>query len=416
MNRYISSPIENKYLAMVFVFIFINTYLELPLGLGASSYIPSFFLLLSVALAWFSVRRHLEGLDYRYIFWIFVFCVFSAFLAPNYSDLDSRFFGVLQMLTSSLTFVVVFSFLRNLNEEYRGTIFLWVVRILVFLTFLEYVGLTTSISDSFRNAVYGAGGYVAYDGDVRDLMLGDFIRPKVFSSEPSLVAIGFFVSAIGSAWALRENRIIIELVVLTAVEYYLLNSPILFLVPVCIFPVFKARNIYVFISVLLCSGALFIISFGSGPDFSERFERFSPDVIFSTETALDAENEKSERLRIVYPYISAMDAISVNPISGFGISGKRSLAIYSSISPLYEIAMGNNAFASVFVFFGAFGAIVFFGLIFNYLKSYGSPTFGLLLCCFCFMQTMGALESARFWSYFAMIVASTLAYDSKKAQ
>lgn len=400
----------------LFVIVFINTYLELPLGLGGASYIPSFFLLLSVFFGWVYLKDDVEKIDYSYVFWMFVFSIFSAFLAPNYSDLDSRLFGALQMATSSITFVVVLNLLQNFSRERLEQVFIWILRTLFVLTILEYLGVISGLSDAFRNSVYQAGGYVAYDGDVRDLTLGDSVRPKVFSSEPSLLAIGIFISAICASWARKSTRIALESIVIICIEYLMLNSPILLLVPVCLVAAFEFRKVFVWLVIVALAGAMFLISFGNAIDLGERLERFSPDVIFSTDTAVDVDNEKSERLRLVYPYISAVDSLGVNIISGLGVSGKRSLAIYSSISPLYEIAMGNNAFASIFIFFGLVGGALFiYGVtIFVKLKTGSGFNLGFALVVFCFMQTMGALESARFWAYLAMLVVVTRPFVAGK--
>lgn len=393
----------NNYLFLVLSFLCLNVFTEVSLPITSSFYIPSFFLLLCIFPMYYLVKSTLLRADYDFVFLMFLFLLVSAVAAPNWEDINSRFNGVLQMTIALLMFVLTIKLLGLFTAVEKERFFIWFARCVVFFTFLEYIDVIKSLSDQFREMAYTGQGYLAYDSDERDLALGGAIRPKVFTAEPSLVAIGFFVSAVCAFYANKSMRVFVEIFILTVIEYYFLNSPIALAAIVCIFPFVIYQRRGGFIGTLVVVMTLLSFSF-YGSSFSDRLIRFSPSEIFSTATSFDTANEKSERLRLVYPYIAALDAISVNPISGLGISGKRSLAIYSSVSPIYEIAMGNNAFASIFIFFGVVGSAIFFWIILSYLKVRSGLDLYLLLTIFVFMQTMGALESARLWVYLGLIV------------
>lgn len=401
MNEEIKS--DRHYLFLLLTLLWVNVFTEVSLPVSKSFYIPSFFLILTGVSIWGLVKNNFLRRDYDFILICVLFFFISSVAAPNWDDVNSRLNGVLQMSMAVIMFCITTKFLDFFSSQEKEKFFIWVVRILFVLTFLEYIEVTKEISDFFREIAYTGQGYLAYDGDDRDLALGGAIRPKVFTAEPSLVAIGFLVAGVCAVYSNKRYAIALEVLALSVLEYLLLNSPIVLAIVVCLLPYLLIQR-----SGRIVGAIIMVLGFAMYPvyssEISERLSRFSPDEIYSTGTSFDAANEKSERLRIIYPYTAAYDSISVNPISGLGISGKRSLAIYSSVSPIYEVAMGNNAFASIFVFFGLIGGGVFILIFLKYLSAtcgIGAP---LLLTIFIFLQTMGALESSRLWVYIGFIV------------
>lgn len=415
MNERTSSlNIDSVSKRLVFTFfLFIGAYVEVPLGLSSGAYIPAFYLLLTVLFVAVNDRYLYKTIDYIFITTLLLFCVVSSIIAPNFDGIEFRFYAVVQMLASAVTFVVVLKSILCLPLAIRIDASVWMLRILVVLTLLEYLGVISAASDSFRSWAYSSGGYVAYSDDVRDLILGGEIRPKVFTSEPSLVAIATFVLANFSAWQSRDIKTPVEITFLLFFELLLLNSPIVILALVSILPtLFIGRSRYIYVLLIILLPLLFFIDSSIVLD---KIDRFSFQELFYERGGGTVETETSERLRLIYPYISIIDVFSVNPISGLGVGGKRSLELYGSVSPNFEVSFGNNSFATVFIFFGAFGSILFFHIVYSYLKSFGIKLLPAVFVYFIFSQTMGGFESPRYWAYLAILMVPFCAAHLKSS-
>lgn len=392
--------------------VFLNAYIELPLVFGGDAYIPSFFLILVIGILAAFDREIYKNIDFAFVVCLFVFNLLSAVLAPNFEDINSRFFSAVQLLSSSVAFVVVVRNMIYFPTGLRVIIALWGLRVVVLLTLLEYLGLISSISDEFRAWAYSSGPYVAYSDDARDLLLGGAVRPKVFTSEPSLVAMACFVLAVNSTWLTDQKKVLLEVVFLLLAEVFFLNSPIIVLSLLCVIPpfhnAFPKRILYFFIGIVLLATSL-VSDFG----VEGLADRFSIQELFYERGGGTMETETSERLRLVYPYISVIDAIQENPATGLGVGGKRSLSIYGSVSPNFEVSFGNNAFATVFIFYGVLGAIAFYFVLYLYLNKYIVglvPCFGIY---FLFSQATGGFESARYWVYLGFLTSVFVCRDKR---
>lgn len=235
-------------------------------------------------------------------------------------------------------------------------------------------------------------------------MLSGSVRPKVFVSEPSLVAVAYFVLAVASTWTVRKRIVSIEVMVLTVIEYYLLGSPILILAILGVLPTyrFSKRGLSRLLSFVLIGIVLSLTYYMISGDLSNRFS----DLSFLFDSGGDEmETQSSESLRLINPFVSLVDVLNINPISGLGIGGKESLALFSTFFTNYEVAFGNNSFATLFIF-GFIGALCFFYHGDTYADSLISHH-NFYSLYFLYMQTMGGFESARMWTYMAIIVAST---------
>jgi len=396
-----ASAAKNAFLVYgAIAILFIGAYTEIGFSIGGG-YIPSFFSILFCCFAYYIIKPPFLVRDVRWMTYWGLFLLLSSLLAPNFSDIGSRFIGVLQAFIAFLTFIVTIRILAFAGTDVLSKFSIWMLRIIFLLTVAEYLGITTELSEYFRQVVYINSNYSLYDADFRDLGMGSSIRPKVFTTEPSLVAIGFFVLVVGVSSSVKSFIILFEAVIYIFLQYYILNSPIVLLSLLAFLWIVSYRFGFVAYGfVIMLSVAVFVFY---GDVINERVQRFSFDNILGSHVAYDVENEKSERLRLVYPYMAVMDVFNVNPFTGLGISGKRSLELYSTVSPVYQIAFGNNAFATVFIYFGIGGAIVFFGIMYLFLKPFFVNWLVAGVVVFMFMQTMGGFETVRFWIYLGFV-------------
>lgn len=395
------------------VALFVAAYTEIGLTIGGV-FIPSFFSILIVFCVLFVVKNYVRPRDVLYFFCAVLFFFISAVLAPNYDDFGSRLTGVVQFSVAIFTFFVSFRFFLAFGKDKSVFVFFWLIRFLVVLTFLEYVGLLTDFSDSFRSLVYTGSNYTIYDADLRDISLGNSIRPKVFTSEPSLVAIGFFVLMVSLLSNVTSKVAIAELFLLAIFQYYILNSPIVLLgILVSVFVL--CNRAFGFVSVIAVAAVLFSALFLFSDFLGDRLSRLSLDYVANNHVSYDVENEKSERLRLYYPYRALVDVFEVNPYTGLGVSGKRSLEKYSTVTPIYQIAFGNNAFATIFIYFGIVGGLFFIYFLWRYVSLYVKTPILFFLVVFSYMQTLGGFETVRMWMYISFIVAF-LSFDNSSTR
>lgn len=382
--------------------LFFTVYTEVGIRL-AGVYVPSFFPLVACFAVYFTYFKQFKIRDLQFLFLIFVYLFISSIAAPNYQDINSRFLGVLQMGVAIAAFVAYLRILVNVPQNVAVKFYIYTLRAILFLTVLEFYGITTSLSDDFRNIAYLDSNYKLYIADERDFNMGDFLRPKVFTTEPSLVAVGFFIALASVLGMVKDTKTYVELFFYLVLEYLFLNSPIIIIGFIFLAFSVVRRNKF---NVVTVSIVLFAVLLTAGGALMERLERFSPDRLSQTTVGDDYVQEKSERLRMVYPYLSIIDVMNANPFTGFGVSGKRSLEEYSSFTKSYQIAFGNNAFASLFIYFGLVGFLTFSLLIVNYLRVFNIDWLGWIMAVILFMQTMGGLETVRLWMYLAILTAA----------
>ncbi|MFT4102056.1 MAG: hypothetical protein QM674_13655 [Burkholderiaceae bacterium] len=399
--------------AIWLVLLLVNAYLELPIALSGEAYVPAVGILATVA-AYLATSRHRpQWRDVDLCLLLVSFCLLSSFAAPNWADLGSRLWGTVQIAASAVCFISTVTLIRALDRRTVLWIFGGLTVALMLLTALEVIGVTRALSDAFREGAYEAGGYRAYTADERDLSLVGFIRPKVFSSEPSLVGIGFMIFALGFGFARADWKGLALVFVAAVIEFALLGSPIALIAPMSVGlavvlarasrlspqALRRAKATALVLAALLGVGALGAVALVDADRFRDLELNMGVD-------GAKLETATSEQLRLVLPYLAAVDAMRVNPLTGLGTSSKRSLSLYSSTSSDYKVAMGNNAFASCFVFWGLAGAALFFAIVYRYLRQIGAWGLPLAVAVGSLMQTMGALESPRLWVYFGAIAAT----------
>jgi len=291
-------------------------------------------------------------------------------------------------------------------ETVRKALFLWMIFIVGGVMLETEFAPLRAVSDAFRYAVFE--GRFIYDSEVRDLREYGFVRPKLFTQEPSHVAKAFVV--FGAGWyVLAQRRRLAVLLTCTFLFALFLGSPIVLLVlPLAWFldRIASGRSVH---GVVVASLPLLgVIAFATAQLFSTRLARI-----------LRGE-DSSFFIRYQGPYEVALQSIEQYPIFGVGIGAKEALweQIRDAYSPFYPWDLGSswlysnyltilgNAFANSFAFFGIVGAAIFYFLIARWLDRLGITALVSLPVIFLFFQLDGALEGLRMWASIAIVLGS----------
>ncbi|MCC6503778.1 MAG: O-antigen ligase family protein [Deltaproteobacteria bacterium] len=368
-------------------------------------FIPSFLTVFSIPFLFVICRKNIYKSDVSFLLKITGVLFLSAVLSPGKAYIGQKFIGILQTTVSITGGVLIFKLLEPLQKEKLKKMLFILVIALIIGSLLEVAGLIKGLSDAFRNAVY-TGEYKVYENELRDIALAGFSRPKLFTSEPSLLAIGFFV--VLNSWLmldLRRTNFLLA-VFATLCMLYITGSPVLiislFVSFIMIFMRIR-RTINRIYIILFCTASLaFVIMllYLTTDLLSFFLTRWQASVRHS-----GTYNITSENLRMVFPYLTLIDVMRTSPLFGTGISGKELLDVYSTLPISAEQAFGNNNFAAFFIYLGTIGAVTFIYVFKKYLVRKGVKNLLLLLIIIAGLsQSMGAFESPRFWGYIFLII------------
>lgn len=392
---------------IILVFLSLALYVAAPLFFTKTFYVPGFLTVFSIPFLIFINRNHIYQSDLSFIAKILFVLLLTAFLSPGIDFLAHKIFaGVLQTVVSIIAGIFLVKTMDRLKSKDVAKVFFWLSIFLLIGATLEVVGVLSNLSDAFRAVVFGQGvnGYGIYSANARDLILAGFVRPKFFTSEPSLLAIGF--SIFSNAWLILspQKKNYLLFFAGTAIMLYLSASPVFFisiLMSVCIIIYHGSykRNILLYGII----GLIFFVVVGAGLFFTggEVIARLGDRI---NDATLNAFTYKvtSGNLRIVFPFITMIDVMRNSPFFGVGIAGKNVLSLYSSL-PFYSTVdlLGNNNLATLFIYMGGIGATLFILTFYQYLRRFLSRYELLLLLALVlgFMQMMGGFESPRFWGY-----------------
>lgn len=406
-NKSMSAHRKNSVLAIVLVFVLINVYLNIPLALTSTFYIPGVFVVLSIPVLLLVHRNHLSGSDYRFLMSLLVVFVLSALLSPRFDLISKKLFsGAFQIMVSITAGILVAKSIVFIEKIKIKRILLTLSLLLLIGTLLENVGLLRDLSDGFRMVVFTqeGAGYQAYDSVDRDTGLSGGIRPKFFTSEPSLLAIGFFVFSI--SWLVLEATLARWWIFLAAnfCMLYLVTSPIIVISIIASLFVMahSGRNRNIFIPLVLVSlGVVFaaLMSAIAGVDYADFniVNRFISMIDDSGSYRVTSSN-----MRIVFPFITMVDVLGASPLFGVGIGGNETVLDFTSL-PFDEMnyVLGNNSLALIFINLGMIGGAAFIFFFYRYSENILGRSSSALFCILAIllMQTMGGFVSPMFWGY-----------------
>lgn len=343
--------------------------------------------------------------DTRNLFWLgwlFLFLTFSLVAGGSGAEMfDYRLTSWLQIVAALGCAHIIFCTMQ-FPEVVRKTLFVWMVFIVVGIILESTFPAIRGLSDSFRQTIFE--GRFVYASDVRDLRLYGFVRPKLFTQEPSHVAKAFVIIAVG--WYLLASRKrTIYLLAFTAVAVLFLGSPfVLLALPLAWFLDRMASGRPITGMVALALPVLGILSIVLAQVFSTRL------------ASILGGGDSSFIIRFQAPYEVALRSIEQYPIFGVGIGAKEALSdqianVYLPFfdsSWLYEnySSVLGNAFANSFIYFGLAGAALFYYLVTKWASGFAVKSLVTMPVILLLFQLDGAIESVRMWGYIALVLGS----------
>ncbi|CAN7236602.1 hypothetical protein [Mycolicibacterium frederiksbergense] len=287
----------------------------------------------------------------------------------------------------------------------RKTLLAWMLFVTVGVIIEALFPAFRELSDAFRTWAFE--GRFLYTYDARDLREYGFIRPSLFSQEPSHVAKAFIVFATGW-YLLAVRRRLTVLIICTVLVMMFLRSP------------------FVVLSVPL---ALYLDRIASGRPLTRVFAAGIPLLgviavtiaeVFSTRLqGIMSSNDSSFFTRYQGPFTVAREALEQYPVFGVGIGAKEALwefvrdsysRNFTDAGYLYGVYLDyfNNALATTLMFFGLVGAAIFYYLIAYWAKSFGIRAIISIPVVILFFMLDGAFEGIRMWSSIALVMGCYL--------
>ena len=341
--------------------------------------------------------------------WLFIFLTVSLVAGGS----GAEFFG--DRLPSWFQIVVALSCAHiilcamNYPEKVRKILFIWLMFIVVGIILETVFSPLRDLSNEFRNVVFE--GRFIYAGDARDLQDYGFVRPKLFTQEPSHVAKAFIVFGAGWYVLSSSRRRLGVLLICTVLVTVFLGSPFgLLVLPVAWLLSRMASKAHLFKLFAAGIPVVGLIAIALTQLFSARFEK----ILSGTDASFFS--------RFQGPYEVALGSLEQYPIFGVGIGAKE--ALQETVLTAYGLYFGSrsnqtwlsqnyltilsNGFANSISFFGLAGAAVFFILLAQWMKGFGITAAVSLPVILLFFQLDGAFEGLRMWGSLAVILGCYL--------
>jgi hypothetical protein len=273
---------------------------------------------------------------------------------------------------------------------------------------LERLGIIRDLTDFYR-IVYGGtsgGGEINLE---REFELAGFLRPYLFTAEPSLVGLGFFVFITCLCWLSKRLWIDSLLLLSVFIMIFLLGSPTLFLafimLPMIMLLKHKLsfKKSAFFVGFFLTVIALLYFIPQVRYVFAQLIERISTEIVSES---------SSMYARIFIPYlITVPKVLSVYPLFGVGVGNFGAINLlfgynYNYFAEDSLFIHGANGFASSLVYWGILGLCLLYSLILYFHKS-NKISFYLSTLVFLFLigQMFGAVTTPRLWGYIGLYMA-----------
>lgn len=352
---------------------------------------------LGVVGAIFMFRRDINNLTWLFSL-IFFLTLSLVFGGSGQEMFDTRLPSWVQ-LVAALGCAHILLHAMDFPDTVRKTLFLWMVFIAIGVILETLLPAVRDLSDSFRQTVFD--GRFIYDSDARDLRDYGFVRPKLFSQEPSHISKAFIV--FGTGWCLLSpsRRRFAVLLGFTVVLVVFLRSPFVLLTfPLAWFLDRMVSDRPVSRRVAVGIPMLGVIAFVFTQVFSVRLSRILSG------------GDYSFFLRFQGPYEVALSSIEQYPIFGVGIGAKEalfdalriafSMNFYGTSVPDDKNLTFNNGSANMIMYFGIVGTAVFYFLIVKWAKGFGVRAMVTLPVVLLLLQN--DVEGIRVWTSIALIL------------
>lgn len=347
----------------------------------------------------------------KYLFSLFVFLLLSIFIVSD--PLLERIMSLGQLCLGIFSFTLAIRyFTKSKNSTDVLKLYLCFILFIIIGCFSEvYLGMDM-VSDSVRFYLFSDTGFL-YESDFRDVEKTGFIRPKLFTSEPSHVIKMYMALSIGIAHFINSKLRLLVWLMSAGILFYLFHSLSILAVAfvIVLYHFFKRYRFavksfpYLFLLVI---AVLVLI-------FNESYGTWGIDLFFAT----------SENIRVFYPLMTLADVLKENPMFGVGVGDKGQLLELSRITPYIEnqllidkkVSIGNNALLRHFMYFGAVGGVLFFwlfrGLLRVLLCDRNNVHF-IMFSIFVFLTQIGSIVSLQTWFYLAIICVPYAILDNRQ--
>lgn len=355
---------------------------------------------------------------------VLVLYLVNVLLAPNETFLLKRVTGFIQLSYSLIIGYALFLTFVHADRRQLGRLLLFLcVAILIGCLLERTVPAFQALSDAARAKLYDEN--MIYKSDLRDLELYGGVRPKLFTSEPSAVAIGFTIFCAGwlmiAPW--RDWRIKLGVYLgLLFCAYLVIHGPTLVLGLVLVVPYLmilqpwrsKTPRRQILWGRLVGVGALgaalaVVALLAMSHLFAARFEEVAND------------SDPSFFYRVIGPTLVAFDVMVRHPLTGAGLTGEefiadRVLQVYymsPSFSPRWEYsttaAVLTNYFWLHWIYLGPVWGVVLIAALSVWLRALGVAN--ITACWIGWVvlgQASGAYVSPKTWMILLLIGAASV--------
>jgi hypothetical protein len=308
--------------ALLLILIALSTYLSVPLVSGGRMLVPSFPTVALLPILFVVVWRDVDLSDCVFMLKVFFVLIASIALSPGLAYATQKIFALIQCCMGIVAAAVAVKLMQQMRIVVleRALCALWVLVIAGCL--LEIAGIITAASDSFRTWAYG-DTFTVYDAINRDINMVGWLRPKLFSVEPSHVTKLFIASV--NAWLIVRvtwPKVWIT-VAATLVMLIIMGSPMILASAAITFAVVlwntraKPRTKVAMVLVAVIVASVFAAFYADS-----RVAVISDRLTNINEESIEEGNEMgSEEKRLVYPYVVLVETLLLLPFFclGFGL-------------------------------------------------------------------------------------------------
>jgi hypothetical protein len=411
---------QSAFFTVPFLFVwFFLLYTEIPLSLGGSKFIPSvgFFILMPFVLP--TIFAHIKLHHLLFIVVTTLLAIITLAVKFDARLISSSIIKILQLIYSLCIFVTTYLLLVNLPfvvvKQAIGGFLLFII----IGTILERLDITASLSQAFRT-LYSDTLYGAEIDSQREINVAGFVRPYVFTSEPSFVGLGFFVFS--SAYFFLVRNIITDLLILFSIflMLVLLGSPtvafgLLLLLPSLLLKTnLSPKKLTALIGTLIVVLGIFFSVGAAGNVFTTIAERITEELF---------DEASSIYVRVIVPYgITLPQVFSEYPLwgVGFGNYGYINLLFGYPFDYLEQDSVfiqGANGFVTLIVYFGIIGTSFLFSLLVAFTR-YNKIKYPVLCILYIVImsQILGGISTPRYWGFIAVFFAAVTWFGRNKLQ
>ncbi len=384
---------------MLFLWCF-SIYSEIPLSISSTKSIPSITLVLLLPLIFHKTKEYFTLRHLVFFLSVVGIAILSLMPQAGNFDLSSVIVRLLQFAYSVLMGVVTLVYIQSLSLVTVRKVMGFFCAFIFIGCLLERLGIISAITTAYHG-VYANTGYGGEVDLSRDLTLSGFARPFFFTSEPSLVGLGFF--CFSSAYTMLNDSKVTQVIFLIShfIMVALLGSPTILLSVVMWIIINVIRYKINPLKILLWgAGVYFLISLFANSDEGKK----AIDGLLSRFTEEIFTEGSSMYARIYVPYNNTLPAIMQHyPFLGVGFGNhelQKNIFGYKGFMEEYELqfVFGANSFVSFIANFGLCGVGLLLFSIYRLQKSLRIHS-AFLIISFWFLQAqiIGTFVTPRTW-------------------